>query len=594
MSTNTGPALAHRTVSSIRAAREVSPNSPHTPIRSLSSGQISSPSSLRADDDVLVIELGCRRLRVGFAGDPVPKRIVSFEGKQARRAGDFRAWEAGYEDDWRKRASGQAWGWEQQLWQLDVRGQDLGLVGDKIERGLREALVKYLLIDSKPRKMVLVLPPAIQIPILSSVLDTLFNRFGTPTISLVSSPVMTAFAAGVRSALVVDIGWHETVITAVCEYREVHTWRTIRAGKLLIEKTKNFLVEAIEGRPTPEGEDEQAPDDVVRFEECEEVATRILWCKKAHNPPSQEFPEGLPTLHEQDESEPVDPAEDTTPTRIHLTSCNPPRTLLIPFSRLSEPCETTFFETRYSPACFDDHEFPLHLLVYRSLLQLPLDVRAMCMSRVIFTGGCSAIPGLKGRIFDEVSLLAQERGWDPIRGKGVEAYKKNPKLQRTNTPPKQVNTDGSSTSIPVVAQQQQQQTPTITETTPAGGTTISDTSSPPPTAVINPADVPRQPDQVEDHIRQEKGYKPPIRGILRAIDSMGPWCGASLASQLKIPALAVVEKDLWAQQGVNGASKPSEIDVQAIQKSQRQSMGAGGLMRGSQMSSWTLGVWSTV
>lgn len=98
-------------------------------------GSFGSPSSLRAEDEVLVLELGSRRLRVGFAGDAAPKAAVGFGPEQARRAGDFRRWEVGRVDDWRRRA----WGGEHELWRADVRGLDLGLVGDRMERALREA-----------------------------------------------------------------------------------------------------------------------------------------------------------------------------------------------------------------------------------------------------------------------------------------------------------------------------------------------------------------------------------------------------------------------------------------------------------------------
>lgn len=98
-------------------------------------GSFGSPSSLRAEDEVLVLELGSRVLRAGFAGDAAPKAAVGFGPEQARRAGDFRRWELGRADDWRRRA----WGGEHELWRADVRGLDLGLVGDRMERALREA-----------------------------------------------------------------------------------------------------------------------------------------------------------------------------------------------------------------------------------------------------------------------------------------------------------------------------------------------------------------------------------------------------------------------------------------------------------------------
>ncbi|KAH6656442.1 hypothetical protein BKA67DRAFT_551926 [Truncatella angustata] len=575
MSASAAASLSHRTVSSIRGGGQSTRDGvPATPIRPLSSSVLGSPSggSGRVEEDALIVELGCRRIRVGFAGDPTPKRIITFDAESDKRTGDLRAWEPGYTESWRTRTVGCSWGGHQELFQLECRGQDLALVGDRLERGLRDALARHLLIDSKPRRVSLVLPPALPLPILSSVLDTIFTRFHAPSISLLSSPATTTFAAGIRSALVVDIGWHETTVSGIYEYREVNTWRTTRAGKMLLEETRDFLVGAIDGRAPGISQDtSSATDNVISFEDCEEVATRILWCKKPHRKPSQNIPEGLSTLHEEDETETIDPAEDTAPTSIFLPSCRPPRTVQIPFSRLSEPCEKTFFDTPYALASFDDDELPLHLLVYLSLLKLPMDVRAVCMSRIIFTGGCSSILGIRGRIFDEVCLLAEERGWDPIQGRGVHAYRNNPKLKRNGD-----SVNGSEGSIPTI------------QTSPSSeGKGESNPS-------VHPAHVPPEEDPIETAIWKEKGHKPPVQGTLRVIDSMGPWAGASLATQLKIPALAAVERDLWLAQGLGGATKTNEIDVQAQQtRTSRQSMGPGGLLRGQGVSggNWTLGVW---
>ncbi|KAI0006400.1 actin-like ATPase domain-containing protein [Xylariaceae sp. FL0662B] len=581
MSSSAGPSLPHRTVSSIRAGGHSSGQTlsggPHTPNRPTVPSNFGSPSSLRADDEVVILELGSRKLRLGFAGDSAPKRIASFGPEQQMRAGDFRAWDVGYQNNWRERASGKPWGVDHELWQLDVRGQDLGLVADKLERELQDAFTKYLLVDSRPRRVSLVLPPTMPIPLLSSVFDTIFHRFQAPSISLLSSPVMTAMAAGTRAGLVIDIGWHETTVTAVYEYREVHSWRTIRAGRLLVEETYEFLRNAVQGRP-PTTRTERTADkldnDAISFEECEEFATRMLWCKKAAKEPARETTEGLPTLHEQDESEPLSPAEDHSPMSITLNSCIPPKTVEIPFAELAEPCEATFFETRLAPSCFDDHELPLHLLVYQALIQLPLDVRAICMSRIMFTGGCSNMIGLKGRIFDEVSLLAQERGWDPIRGKAVEQYKTNHRLKRNGS--RQAG-DGPT---PVAAQ---------SETRNDEGNEVANESAP----ASNPAHAPPKADPVEALIKKERNYKPIVQGTLGAIDSLGPWCGGSMAAALKVPALATVDRELWLQQGVSGACKPNEVDVKTAQ---RQSMGPGGLIRGqaSQPSNWTLGVWGAI
>lgn len=102
-----GATLPHRAVSSIRggalqttvststSSSSTNPagsgpgDNPRTPLRSIPNvpSAFNSPSALRAEDDILIIEFGARRLRVGFAGDAVPKGLVVFSPPQARRVG---------------------------------------------------------------------------------------------------------------------------------------------------------------------------------------------------------------------------------------------------------------------------------------------------------------------------------------------------------------------------------------------------------------------------------------------------------------------------------------------------------------------------
>ncbi|KAG8160223.1 hypothetical protein KVR01_009759 [Diaporthe batatas] len=572
-----GASLPHRAVSSIRGGAAPSGDSsssanPRTPVRSMPSipSQFNSPSSLRAEDEVLVIELGSRRLRAGFAGDAVPKALVSFSPAQTRRVGDLRAWEVGFVDDW---ARGTKWGEEHELWRHDVRGLDLGLVGDRMERGLREAFNKYLLIDSRPRRMVVVLPSGVPLPLLATALDTLFNRFHAPAISLLSSPVACAISAGVRSALVVDMGWSETVVTGVYEFREVHSSRSVRAGKLLVDNTHKLLATALGKAPRPDEDGaEGKAEHFVSFEECEEIVNRLVWCRHSRGQSSRSQPpqEGLPTVTEQDESESTSPPASGSPpsTSIWLKSTSPPKKLDMTYDQLATPSEDTFFASEQPQQAFDDEELPIPLLIYHSLLKLPMDVRALCMARIIFTGGCSSVLGLRGRVFDEVSSLIERHGWDPVRGKGVEAYKSNPKLRRGS---KQAG-DGGPTGAEGTG-----------DTGGGGGHEVDGMWVDAPKQEREP-----ELDPIDDQLRKGRHQeKPGLQGQLRAVESLGAWSGASLLNLLKLPALATVERETWREQGIMGASRPTEVDHKVAQ---RQSMGAGGLMRNTN-ANWTLGVW---
>jgi hypothetical protein len=142
MTSTSGP--AHRSVANIRpqpSANPGTPASPHTPLRTISSAY-GSPSALRAEEDCVVIELGSRYLRAGFAGDATPRAFLNFGPEEQRRPGDYRRWELDYDKHWRKRIQGEGWGNAYELWKPDLRGVDLGLVGDKIERAIREAFTK--------------------------------------------------------------------------------------------------------------------------------------------------------------------------------------------------------------------------------------------------------------------------------------------------------------------------------------------------------------------------------------------------------------------------------------------------------------------
>lgn len=390
-----------------------------------------------------------------------------------------------------------------------------------------------------------------------------------------SSPVACAVASGVRSALVVDIGWAETVITAVYEYREVQSSRTIRAGKALVENTHKLMASIVEGQQAEalvERTQDPHTEHTISFEECEEIATRLAWCKPARDSVPQKREEGLPTVTEQDESDTGAPnaSNDSATTSIPLRTTTPPVNVAVTFEQLSTLAETTFFEPDRPSSSFDDDEYPLPLLIYRGLLKLPLDVRAICMARIIFTGGCSHVVGLRSRIFDEVNQLIQSRGWDPVQGKGAKAYQTNPKLRRGS---RQASNDGP-TGVSSLQQD-----------SGGGGVGGHEQDG---VWVDAPSVAQREPDQIEEQLRKRKDEKPSLQGQLRAIESLGAWTGASLLNLLKVPTLATIERESWREQGVSGASRPGEVDYKVAQ---RQSMGAGGLMRSVAGANWTLGVW---
>ncbi|KAG6003601.1 hypothetical protein E4U54_000658 [Claviceps lovelessii] len=573
MSSYAAPALAHRSVASIRTSTmppaSASSHTPHTPPQRAMTSSFGSPSAIRADDDFLILELGSRFIRAGFAGDSSPKACLTCGPAQQRRAGDFRAWQ-----EPNPQSCTMKWAADYEIWRYDVRDVDLGLFRDKFERLLRDAFTRFLLIDSRPRRMGLVLDSAVPMPLLSSVLDTLFTSFQTPMVSLMSAPTMVAVGAGLRSALVIDMGWNETVMTSVYEYREVKSCRTVRAGRSLNEELYKLIHGLI---PTAE-DDQVSGKKAVSFEECEDVLCRLMWCRPSNFKSSQRQSTQLHTVEEQDENEPESHIRPSGIAEVPLQSTTPPWTIHIPFHKLADVCDDAFFDPSAARSTFDDHEWPLHLLLYRHLLQLPVDVRAICMSRIVFTGGCSNILGIKERIMDELSSMVAQRGWQPVFGKGAEQLRQNQKFRR-----KTGLQTGSSTSSSVAA----------SESAGGGGGSGGDDDDDSDGLRSETGTAECQEDAVEAKIARNRRIAHQFQGQIRAIHSLGAWAGASLLCQMKIPALATVEREMWLQQGANGASRPTDVDVKV---QQRQSMGATGLMRGGggHHASWTLGIWGAL
>ncbi|QDS72004.1 hypothetical protein FKW77_001814 [Venturia effusa] len=522
---------ADRKVSVARTRPSASTNQPSdsfkTPVSRSVSGLYGSPgSSFRIEDEnQIIFEFGSRCMRAGFAGEPGPRCTTQFGPDLWRRVGDYRQWDLGYEKQSRKQVT---WGEEYELWRPDVQGLqsmgplDLGLVEDRIGKCVRDCENNYLLLDNRMKKVALVVPSNLARPLVSVVLGRLFEGLQAPTISLLPSAVMATTAAGLRSALVVDIGWHETTATAIYEYREVLQQSTVRAGKKLSKEFSTLL----------EGENQRQNEDAdqLAFEEVEEIMTRVGWCQDAQNP---------------------------TEVSAHITSIplpSSPNPLEIPFMSLARPAEEALFASWTPPEKLDDDDQPLHHLIYNSLLALPIDIRQVCMSRILLTGGISNLPGLKRRISSEVSHLVESRGFDPVRNYGSATARPKQKV------------DGPTPLTPITKPEN-----------PVAGLELQEV------------------DQIAHTLAQQTLKDlgpPPLGGQVRIINTLGPWAGASLVVNQKVKGVVEIERERFLQHGlVGGASAVRKEQSVVPEPRSRQSLGPN-VKAGADRSSWTLGVWA--
>ncbi|KAJ5950257.1 uncharacterized protein N7479_008670 [Penicillium vulpinum] len=517
--------------------RPVSPHTPQPRSGNPSFASSTSPSSsFRSEDDAIIFEIGARWLRAGFEGSSAPMCVVGFGPEDSRRAGDYRGWIEGSIGAARlpQPVDMEEWTQAYELWRLDSREVDLGLVEDKIERAIRETYNQFLLTDAGTSRLVLVLPSLMPHPLLSSLLSTLFSRWRFQSVTLLSGATMSATAAGLRSALVVDLGWAEATATAIYEYREMTTKRTTRSMKHLMQEMGLLLT----GLASDGNHDTETADKIsVGFAYCEEVVSRFAWCKpQTGEDTNLDEPDRILSI-----PSPANPEEEY---------------MDVPFSRLADPVEKVLFAPGVPEHEFDDEEKSLPLLVYNTLLSLFPDARGTCMSRIVFVGGGSRIPGLRQRVLKEVSLLIDRHGWSPIRGKALERQRQRLEelrlsARKPSNEPESPKSNGDAPS---------------TDDEPA-----------------DPSKEVPEIDFVEQKLRrQNKDIPVPIQGVLREIESLGPWAGASLTTSLKIRGMVEIEREKFLQHGLAGATR----DVDHPVPDRRSGLKSG------DRSSWTLAGWA--
>jgi hypothetical protein len=193
------------------------------------------------------------------------------------------------------------------------------------------------------------------------------------------------------------------------------------------------------------------------------------------------------------------------------------------------------------------------------------------MSRIVVTGGASNIPGLKRRLLQELENLVEQRGWDQVNNYGS-AGKKRP--------------------ADILAERSINIQPTAERSNYQDDNAVR----------LQAHLTPQEPDLILAKIQQQQRSRNDTPAVpaavgesaFRAVHSMGPWCGASLMSGLRVRGVVEIERERFLASGLVGGAQRKEVSV----AQQRQSVvGGAGLRQVSGSSErggahWTLGVWT--
>ncbi|KAK0316505.1 hypothetical protein LTR01_000253 [Friedmanniomyces endolithicus] len=507
------------------------PGSPRTPLlgRSISSQFPGTPGSFRGSEpeDIVVYELDARQISAGFAGESRARCIVRFTPETGRRAGDYRHYDVRYDRRNTKSSKWKGWSDDYELYRtLDLRSQDLGLVTDQLERAVRTIHADFLQLDAKPLKAVLVVPSLLPTPLLDVALKGLFSHHTQPpSIAILTTPVLATVGAGLRDALVVEVGWEESVVTAVGEYKAVHQRRSVRAAKMVVREMAKALGQDVQ-RQQGGGVEQTGDDSQVPFDHAEDVVSRIGWCRSRNSAGSAS-----------------EPMNTTKLIPLPFISSKP---ISISLSTLSSPAETVLFHSSALRTDHDDEDLPLPDLAHAVLLALPPDFRASCLSRLVLTGRLGSLPGLQSRLLSELHQLVERNpDWDRVASYGSANSKRERVLRERSA-----NT-ATATSLPP--------NPPDSPARPISPTKKRNTNGdyiPPHQAphddVLDPITMKaeRNHNLGRNNPRTPENAK---RAEIRGVETLGAWAGASLAARMGVKAVHTVEREEFGKFGKVGS-----------------------------------------
>ncbi|KAK0913446.1 hypothetical protein LTR02_002294 [Friedmanniomyces endolithicus] len=514
------------------------PGSSRTPLlgRSISSQFPGTPGSFRGSEpeDVVVYELDARQISAGFAGESRARCIVRFTPEMGRRAGDYREYDVRYDRRNAKSSKRKGWGEDYELYRtLDLRNQDLGLVTDQLERAVRTIHADSLQLDSKTLKAVLVVPSLLPTPLLDVALKVLFSHHTQPpSVAIMTTPVLATVGAGLRDALVVEVGWEESVVTAVGEYKAVFQRRSVRAAKMVVhEMAKVLELEAY--RQERDGVEVMANASDVPFEHAEDILDRMGWCRPRNSAGTA--------------SEPMN-------TRKHIPlPFSSSKTRPVSLATLSSPAQTILFHPTTPPTDHDDEDLPLPNLAHTVLLALPPDFRASCLFRLVLTGRLGNLPGLRSRFLSELhQLVEQDPDWDRVASYGSATSKRERVLRECS-----VNTASATVLQP---------NPLESTSHPISPTKKSNTNEDYVPPNQRPHDDSIDPITIKAERNHNLGRNNPQKpdnakkAEIRGVKTLGAWAGASLAARLGVKAVHTVEREEFLKFGNVGGGSGSLLE----------------------------------
>lgn len=340
-------------------------------------------------DNIVILEIGNRIVRAGVAGRNTPACEIHVESvwsdlPQMKNYQNSHL----YASLWsiREISGEKHWqdGTENEPWYIK---DPIKRMESVLEAILRQAFNEELLVDPRTQRIAIVENPFWPNQIRKSIVKVLFKHLHVLSVVFIPSPVLDLIAAGLRSGIVVDIGWEETTVHPVYDLRHLITESrsSVRGSKLLFDETKELLQNALNS---------QVSGQEVTFNDTQKAVAGALYA-------GTDNPVGAAVRM-------VVPGSSNTPpiakTRTFELQCG--TTLQVSNKVLQSAVTSTLLSSSPNP---DDNELSIPLLISNVIEHLSHDVRGTTQSTIVFVGSATRIPGLQSKILSELRRILRKK-----------------------------------------------------------------------------------------------------------------------------------------------------------------------------------------
>ncbi|KAI8147018.1 actin family [Fennellomyces sp. T-0311] len=330
-----------------------------------SSSLLARRPSIYSNEDRVVLDIGSRHCKVGFSGEPRPRKIITFGNfPDANRA---EVNDALYDLDWMR------------------TGRDIGAAETVLSETLQEVFFRYLLTDPKQRTVVLCESPMLPIRIKEIIANVLFHRLQVPALCFAPSHLLALLTTGESTGLVIDCGHLETTVLPIYFARPMMTavQSTPLAGRAVTETLRNLLkthariIQSSSGMATSVAPRLIVPDHIWSNDLVEDIKTRCVI---------------IP---------PHDVSTRASEIYYRLENDIGGGTLWIP-GHVREEATTILFSGNEAEELQSISE-----CILNCLLKVPTDLRRPLASSILVIGGTSMIPGFQDRLLREIYTSIQ-------------------------------------------------------------------------------------------------------------------------------------------------------------------------------------------